>query len=158
MKGKEAAISSSDESDFDEEDDPDFVQVPGGGIDLKTLSQIGDSKPSLPSLDALGSNSLIMPSKPVVVVAPSPVSVLRPPVQKGYEVIRIQPGTSPFGVVRTQNASALQQAITLVRSSTPGGAPIRVNLPMAAVQSLLRNRVPQVFQSFFIKKKSRHLY
>lgn len=133
--------SSSSESDFDDEEDPDSIQVPGGGKDLKTLSQIGgDVKPSLPSLaatPAAPADTLIMPSKPVVAS-----SVLRPRVQQGYEVIRIQPGLSPFDTGVRHNASAMQQAIALVKSSVPGGAPIRVNVPLAAVQSLLRSKTP----------------
>ena len=133
---KEVTISSSDESDFDEEDDPDSVQVPGGGMDLKTISKISE-----PSTDSAGS-TLILPSKPVITT-----SILRPPVQPGYEVIRIAPGTSPFGTNIRQNANAMQQ-VTLVRN-TPGGGPIRVNVPYAAVQSMLRHSSP-VFYLFII--------
>jgi len=79
---KEVTISSS-ESDFDDEDDPDCVQVPGGGMDLKTISKINE-----PSPDS-SNNTLILPSKPVT---PAATSILRPPVQPGYEVIRIAPG------------------------------------------------------------------
>lgn len=146
-KPKEVASSSSssdEESDFDDEEDPDSIQVPGGGKDLKTLSQIGsaDARPSPtpPPSDPSGLG-LILPSKPVVLNTPRP----QPSVQTGYEVIRIAPGASPFGTVGVrQNSSVMQQAIALVKNNVPGGPPIRVNLPLAAVQSLLRNRSPQV--------------
>lgn len=128
---KEVTISSS-ESDFDDEDDPDCVQVPGGGMDLKTISKISE-----PNTDT-SSNTLILPSKPV---APATTSILRPPVQPGYEVIRIAPGASPFGTSMRQNANAMQQ-VTLVRS-TPGAGPIRVNVPQSALQSMLRQTTAQ---------------
>lgn len=130
---KEVTISSS-ESDFDDEDDPDCVQVPGGGMDLKTISKISE-----PNTDT-SSNTLILPSKPV---APATTSILRPPVQPGYEVIRIAPGASPFGTSMRQNANAMQQ-VTLVRS-TPGAGPIRVNVPQSALQSMLRQTTAQVW-------------
>ena len=146
-KAKEVAPSSSseEESDFDDEEDPDSIQVPGGGKDLKTLSQISsDVKPSVPTLSTSGNDTLILPSKPVA----APVRpVTRPPIQPGYEVIRIQPGTNPFSMVGLRpNASVMQQAIALVKSNVPGGAPIRVNVPISTVQSLLRNRAPGQIQ------------
>ena len=144
-KMKEEVTISSDESDFDDEDDPDCVEVPGGGIDLQTISKIGTSEPGLtfPSQSAsLDPNALILPS--------APVPVLRAPVpqQQGYEVIRIPPGASPFGLgagIKQQTANAMQQKIGIIRGSLPAtGGAVRVNVPLSAVQSMLKSNVLQV--------------
>ena len=142
---EEVTILSSGESDFDDEEDPDCVEVPGGGIDLQTISKIGTSEPGLtfPSQSAsLDPNALILPS--------APVPVLRAPVpqQQGYEVIRIPPGASPFGLgagIKQQTANAMQQKIGIIRGSLPAtGGAVRVNVPLSAVQSMLKSNVLQV--------------
>lgn len=142
-KLKEEVTISSDESDFDDEDDPDCVEVPGGGKDLQTISKIGSSETGLgfPSRSAPVDDSLILPSPPTVVTkAP-------PPQQPGYEVIRIPPGASPFGLgagIRQQTANAMQQTINIVRGTLTGGGAVRVNVPLSAVQSMLKANVFQV--------------
>ncbi|KAK4029142.1 protein strawberry notch [Daphnia magna] len=145
-KIKEEVTISSEESDFDDEDDPDCVEVPGGGRDLQTITKIGSNEPSLgfPSQTVSMSDGLILPSPPT--------SVLRAPIpqQPGYEVIRIPPGFSPFGLgggIKQQTPNVMQQKINLIRSGLPttGGA-VRVNVPLSAVQSMLKTNSYQNLQ------------
>lgn len=159
-KIKEEISVSSDESDFDDEEDPDCVEVPGGGRDLQTISKIGTNEPGLasPSQSAAGDDSLILPS-------PS-VSVLRAPVPKqpGYEIIRIPPGTSPFGLgastfglgagIKQQTVNAMHHKIGIIRGTLPSsGGALRVNVPLSAVQSMLNTNVFQVSVHNFIQTK-----
>lgn len=143
-KIKEEVTISSDESDFDDEEDPDCVEVPGGGRDLQTISKIGTSEPGLvfPSQSGSMDDTLILPS------APAPVLRAPAPQQPGYEVIRIPPGASPFGLgagIKQQTANAMQHKISVIRGTLPvtGGA-VRVNVPLSAVQSMLKTNVFQV--------------
>nr|CAH0110931.1 unnamed protein product [Daphnia galeata] len=146
-KMKEEVTISSDESDFDDEDDPDCVEVPGGGRDLQTMSKIGISEPGLsfPSQNASLGDTLILPSPPV------PVLRATTPQQPGYEVIRIPPGSSPFGLgagIKQQTANAMQQKIGIIRAGMPAGSgAVRVNVPLSAVQSMLKSNTFQTLQN-----------
>lgn len=142
-KIKEEITISSDESDFDDEEDPDCVEVPGGGRDLQTISKIG-TEPGLvfPSQSGSMDDNLILPS------APTPVLRAPVPQQPGYEVIRIPPGASPFGLgagIKQQTANAMQHKIGVIRGTLPAaGGAVRVNVPLSAVQSMLKTNVFQV--------------
>ena len=148
-KMKEEVTISSDESDFDDEDDPDCVEVPGGGRDLQTMSKIGISEPGLsfPPQNASLGDTLILPSPPV------PVLRATTPQQPGYEVIRIPPGSSPFGLgagIKQQTANAMQQKIGIIRAGMPAGSgAVRVNVPLSAVQSMLKSNTFQVILFVF---------
>lgn len=133
-KPKVHDVSDSSDSDFDDED-PDSIEVPGGGKDLHTLSRIGSSQPSVPAAQTnttVADDGLLFPTPPVQTRPPAPR-------QPGYEVIRIAPGTSPFGVVR--QPGVVMQQLGVVRGQVPPGA---IRLPMAAVQSLLKNNTVQI--------------
>lgn len=137
---KEEITVSSDDSDFDDEEDPDSVEVPGGGKDLKTISKIGEPSLTFPSQSAATEDALILPS------APAPTLRAKTPQQPGYEVIRIPPGASPFGLgagIKQQAANAMQ-TIGLIRGNLPAGGAVRVNVPLSAVQSMLKSNVFQV--------------
>jgi len=123
---EEVVISSSEESDFD--DDPDSVEVPGGGKDLKTISKIGE-----PTTSKVGGPSIIPPKREGVMQQP------------GYDIIRVAPGASPFGLgqgIKQQSASVMQQAMNMAKVSA-SGLPIQV-IPLAKAQSLLKTGALQV--------------
>lgn len=133
---EEITISSSDESDFDDEEDPDSVEVPGGGKDLHTISRIGSVAGQPGSSNSLD-DQLVMPSGPGTPAPPAAATVKQQP---GYEVIQVQPGVSPFGMgtgMKQQTASVMQQALNMVRNNGTGG-PVRMNIPLSAVQSMLK--------------------
>lgn len=134
-------MSDSSDSDFDDEEDPDCIEVPGGGKDLHTLAKIGSSEPTTPAAQSRmvgADDGLIFPTPPAQVQTPPA------PRQLGYETIRIAPGASPFGTVRQPNVIMLPRGV--IRGAIPAGTPIR--LPMAAVQSLLKNNAAQIKVSF----------
>ncbi len=123
---EEVVISSSDESDFD--DDPDSVEVPGGGKDLKTIYNIGE-----PTTSKVAGPSVIPPKREGMMQQP------------GYDIIRVAPGASPFGLgpgIKQQSASVMQQAMNMAKSSA-SGVPIQV-IPLSKVQSLLKTGPLQV--------------
>ena len=122
---EEITIPSSDESDFDDED-PDSVEVPGGGKDLKTISKIGSAA------DLAGSSQMMS--------TPASSAVKQQP---GYEVIQVAPGASPFGLgtgIKQQTASVMQQALNMGMSakSNGNGGPVRMNVPLSQVQAMLK--------------------
>ena len=98
---EEVVISSSDDSDFD--DDPDLV-VPSGSKDLKTVSNIGD-----PITWNVGGPS---------VIPPKPEGMMQQP-----GVIKVASGTSQFAVgqgIKQLSASEMQQAKNMAKGSTSG--------------------------------------
>ena len=131
-KGKATEFNvSSSGSDFDDDDDPDCVEVPGGGRDLNTISKIVEPGLRMASSQAVGYDDLLLPT---------PASQ-----QPGYDVIRVAPGASPFGPgagIKQQTASVMQQALNMVKNSPPGH--VRMNVPLSAVQSMLKSGALQV--------------
>lgn len=142
-KGKitEFTISDSD-SDFDDDDDPDCVEVPGGGKDLNTISKIVEPGLRMASSQVPSFDDLLLPTPAVV----------HPSQQPGYDVIRVAPGASPFGPgagIKQQTASVMQQALNMVKNSPPGQ--VRMNVPLSAVQSMLKSGALQVNIANFIQ-------
>ena len=127
-QGKAEEFDVSSGSDFDDEDDPDCVEVPGGGRDLSTISKIAEPTLGMGSHTGLF-DDLLMPTPAIV-----------PSQQPGFEVIRVAPGASPFGPgagIKQQTASVMQQALNMARSSPAG--PVRMNVPLSAVHSMLKS-------------------
>ena len=64
-QGKAEEFDVSSGSDFDDEDDPDCVEVPGGGRDLSTISKIAEPTLGMGSQTGLF-DDLLMPTPAIV--------------------------------------------------------------------------------------------
>jgi len=133
---EEVVISSSDDSDFD--DDPDLV-VPSGSKDLKKISIIGDA-----STGKFGGLSIIPPKREGMMQQPG--------------VIKVASGTSQFAVgqgMKQLSASEMQQAKNMAKGSA-SGVPFQViPLSKAHKSSRAASITPEIyFNSFFLESTS----
>uniref|UniRef100_A0AAR5PXE4 Protein strawberry notch n=1 Tax=Dendroctonus ponderosae TaxID=77166 RepID=A0AAR5PXE4_DENPD len=103
-------------SDFDDDEDPDKIEVPGGGKDLATAAAIGenrdiklkqekDLKPDikLRQMGAMGMNSKMMGGIPGMNLHPSAYDMMRQPM----EMAAFGMGGNPYGNPILQNLSAM---------------------------------------------------